>query len=66
MKEMDLYGRLNGHWRTLITHFPLDGPERREEGEWTFGHALEGRAVIDVWQKAATRATRRREGSDQP
>jgi hypothetical protein len=29
---------------------PLDGPERREEGEWTFGYALEGRAVIDVWQ----------------
>jgi hypothetical protein len=49
-KEMDLYGRLNGRWRTLITHFPLDGPERREEGEWTFGYALEGRAVIDVWQ----------------
>lgn len=48
--EMDLYGRLNGRWRTLITHFPLDGPERREQGEWTFGYALEGRAVIDVWQ----------------
>jgi hypothetical protein len=29
---------------------PLDGPERREEGEWTFGYALEGRAGIDVWQ----------------
>ncbi len=43
-KEMDLYGRLNGRWRTLITHLPLDGPERREEGEWTFGYALEGRA----------------------
>jgi hypothetical protein len=49
-KEMDLYGRLNGRWRTLITYFPLDGPERREEGEWTFSYALEGRAVIDVWQ----------------
>jgi hypothetical protein len=49
-KEMDLYGRLNGRWRTQITHFPLEGPEHREEGEWTFGYALEGRAVIDVWQ----------------
>ena len=49
-KEVDLFGRLNGRWRTLITYFPLDGPKRREEGEWTFGYALEGRAVIDVWQ----------------
>ena len=49
-KEVDLFGRLSGRWRTLITYFPLEGPERREEGEWTFGYALEGRAVIDVWQ----------------
>jgi hypothetical protein len=28
----------------------LRGPERREEGEWEFDYALEGRAVIDVWQ----------------
>jgi hypothetical protein len=49
-REMELFGRLNGRWHTLITYFPLQGPERREEGEWTFGYALEGRAVIDVWQ----------------
>jgi hypothetical protein len=49
-KEMDLFGRFNGRWRTLITCIPLEGAERREEGEWTFGYALEGRAVIDVWQ----------------
>ena len=36
-----------GRWRTLIIHFPLEGPERREEAEWTFGYALEGREVID-------------------
>ncbi len=49
-REMQLYGRLSGRWRTSITYFPLHGPERREKGEWTFGYALEGRAVIDVWQ----------------
>ena len=49
-KEIDLYGRLSGRWRTLITYFPVEGPERREEGEWTFYYALEGRAVIDVRQ----------------
>jgi hypothetical protein len=49
-KEMDLYGRLCGRWKTLITYFPLDGPEHRGTGEWTFGYALEGRAVIDVWE----------------
>jgi hypothetical protein len=49
-REMELFGRLNGRWRTLIKYFPLLGTERQEEGEWTFGYALEGRAVIDVWQ----------------
>ena len=63
--EMDLYGRLNGRWRTLITYFPLEGPERREEGEWTFVYALEGRAVRCV-ASATTRAARRREGNNQP
>jgi hypothetical protein len=49
-KEMDLFGRLNGRWRTSITYFPVEGVKYREEGEWTFGYALEGRAVVDVWQ----------------
>jgi hypothetical protein len=47
---MALFGRLNGRWRTVIIYFPLLGAERRVEGEWEFGYALEGRAVIDVWQ----------------
>lgn len=49
-REMELYGRLNGHWRTSITYLSPRGEERKEEGDWTFGYALEGRAVIDVWQ----------------
>jgi hypothetical protein len=48
--EMQLYGRLCGRWRTSITYFPLDGPERHQDGEWTFGYALEGRAVLDIWK----------------
>ncbi|MEP6897720.1 MAG: hypothetical protein ABI870_04225 [Rhodanobacter sp.] len=47
---MALFGRLKGCWRTSIVYFPLQGPERRAEGEWEFDYALEGRAVIDVWQ----------------
>jgi hypothetical protein len=49
--EMQQFGRLAGHWRTRITHYPADGsPARRVDGEWEFGYALEGRAVLDVWQ----------------
>ncbi|MES4909404.1 MULTISPECIES: hypothetical protein [unclassified Streptomyces] len=49
--EMEQFGRLAGHWATRITHYPADGsPPRRVSGEWEFGYALEGRAVLDVWQ----------------
>jgi hypothetical protein len=49
--EMELFGRLAGLWRTSIAYFPADGsPPRMAEGDWEFGYALEGRAVIDVWQ----------------
>jgi hypothetical protein len=52
-REMELYGRLSGRWRTSITYFPLHSSERTEEGEWTFGYALNGRAVIDLWEVPA-------------
>ena len=49
--ELEQFGRLTGLWRTSITTHPADGsPPRHAEGEWEFGYALEGRAVIDVWQ----------------
>ncbi|MFH8516135.1 hypothetical protein ACH4CE_13635 [Streptomyces gelaticus] len=49
--EMEQFGRLAGHWATTITYYPADGsPARRVSGEWEFGYALEGRAVLDVWQ----------------
>ncbi|TWF33873.1 hypothetical protein FHW36_11163 [Chitinophaga polysaccharea] len=53
---MQLYGQLAGKWQTTITYYPINGPERTAIGEWEFGYALEGRAVIDVWQ-IPTRAT---------
>jgi len=34
-----------------ITYFPPDGsPSSHATGAWEFGYALDGRAVIDVWQ----------------
>ncbi|GGU77955.1 hypothetical protein GCM10010275_10760 [Streptomyces litmocidini] len=49
--EMEQFGRLAGRWKTLITYHSADGPPvRRVTGAWEFGYALEGRAVLDVWQ----------------
>ncbi|GAA3483177.1 hypothetical protein [Streptomyces yanii] len=49
--EMEQFGRLTGHWATQITYYPTNGsPARRVSGEWEFSYALEGRAVLDVWQ----------------
>jgi hypothetical protein len=49
--DLEQFGRLAGLWRTSITVHPADGsPPRHAQGEWEFGYALEGRAVIDVWQ----------------
>ena len=51
IREVDLFGGFAGLWRTHVTVHPSDGsPSRHAEGEWEFGYALEGRAVIDVWQ----------------
>jgi hypothetical protein len=47
--KMDLYGRFVGSWDLDVIQYPEDGFERRREGEWHFGWALEGRAVQDVW-----------------
>jgi len=47
--KMDLYGRFIGSWHLDVRQFAEDGTERRREGEWHFGWALEGRAIQDVW-----------------
>lgn len=49
--EMEQFGRLVGRWDTRITYHPADGsPSHQVSGAWEFGYALEGRAVLDVWQ----------------
>ncbi len=47
---METYGQFVGLWDISIRYLPLGQPERSAQGEWEFSYALEGRAVIDVWQ----------------
>jgi hypothetical protein len=55
--EIGQFGRLCGLWETQITYYPTDGSAPRHvEGEWEFAYALEGRAVIDVWQVPSRKA----------
>jgi hypothetical protein len=49
-QSLHLYGQLAGKWKTFIKYTPKHGAERFVSGEWEFSYALEGRAVIDVWQ----------------
>jgi hypothetical protein len=49
-EAMSLYGQLAGKWEISITYTPKVGEKKFASGEWEFGLALEGRAVIDVWQ----------------
>jgi hypothetical protein len=49
--QLEQFGRLAGLWSMHITYDPPDGsPGSRATGTWEFGYALDGRAVIDVWQ----------------
>lgn len=49
--QMEEFGRFVGLWETHIVYYPAGGsPAREADGEWEFAYALEGRAVIDVWQ----------------
>ena len=47
---METYGQFVGLWNMSIRYLPLGQPVRTAQGEWEFSYALEGRAVIDVWQ----------------
>jgi len=49
--QIEQFGQLVGLWETRISYHPADGsPARHTTGAWEFGYALDGRAVIDVWQ----------------
>jgi uncharacterized protein len=44
-----IYEPLIGSWRVRAVDMQPDGTRHESEGEWHFAHALEGRAVQDVW-----------------
>ncbi len=44
-----IFGQFVGAWEVDITNYGPDGTATRVPGEWHFGWALEGRAVMDVW-----------------
>jgi hypothetical protein len=48
-EKLNLFGQFVGEWAVSIVYYPAEGGERRMEGEWLFGWALEGRAIQDVW-----------------
>jgi hypothetical protein len=52
--ELNLFGQFAGAWHTTITRFPADGsPPSTQIGDWEFSHALDGRAITDVWRVPA-------------
>jgi hypothetical protein len=49
--QLEQFGRLAGLWSMHVTYYPANGsPGSSATGTWEFGYALDGRAVIDVWQ----------------
>ena len=48
-EELELFGKFVGAWDVDVTNIAADGTKQELKGEWHFGWALEGRAVMDVW-----------------
>ena len=44
-----LFGQFVGAWDVDVTNIAPDGTIQELKGEWHFGWALEGRAIMDVW-----------------
>lgn len=61
-EKLNLFGQFVGGWEVSIVYHLPDGGQRRLEGEWLFGWALEGRAIQDVW--IAHRRSLRQAGID--
>lgn len=47
--QLALFGQLVGSWDLEVTGYPANAPPVQELGEWHFGWALDGRAIVDVW-----------------
>lgn len=48
-EEMALFGQFVGSWDVRVRTLSSEGEETELGGEWSFGWALGGRAVVDVW-----------------
>ena len=48
-EQLMLFGQFVGAWDVDITFIAPDGAKKEMKGEWHFGWALEGRAIVDVW-----------------
>ncbi len=48
-EHLALFGQFVGAWDVDVTNIAPDGTKQELKGEWHFGWALEGRAVMDVW-----------------
>jgi len=57
IRETALFAPLIGSWDLEVDTIGDDGSITTVDGEWTFGWALDGRAVVDVWLSPA-RASR--------
>jgi pimeloyl-ACP methyl ester carboxylesterase len=50
--NMNLFGQFVGDWDVKVTYHAPGGKRSEATGTWTFGWALEGRAIQDVWRVA--------------
>lgn len=48
-EDLMLFGQFVGAWDVDVTNIAPDGTRKELKGEWHFGWALEGRAILDVW-----------------
>ena len=48
-EDLKLFGQFVGSWDVDVTNIAADGTKQELKGEWHFGWALEGRAIMDVW-----------------
>lgn len=48
-ERLMLFGQFVGAWDVAIANFRADGTAAEVAGEWHFGWALDGRAIVDVW-----------------
>jgi hypothetical protein len=48
-EHLMLFGQFVGAWDVDVINIAPDGTKEEFKGEWHFGWALEGRAIMDVW-----------------